>query len=311
MEGEEFQEVIEDGSQLTSQQLNQALTKREKIISTFILLFGFFVLFVGGAFWFHDLQNPFANIIKIGQEKEQKLIEQKRFELLALQSLDTDNDGLSDYLEVNQHKTSPYLSDSDGDAIDDALEVARGSNPNCPEGQDCFDGFVVLNDTFNDIDAGLGDSGSVVRTSSVPQLQTAPPTVAKKPITADYIRSIMKQNGATEEELNAFSDEDLVSQFQTYLKDNPDSAKFFQDGGYDVAFLETTSTSAYTPQISGNDLSALNISSVDDLKNLSGAQIRQLMVNSGASATLLNSVSDEELKTMFINQLTTKLNQSN
>ena len=74
MEGEEFQEVIDGEGQLTSQQLKNTLTKREKLISTFILLFGFFVLLSGGAFWFNDLQNPFADIIKIGQEKQQKLM---------------------------------------------------------------------------------------------------------------------------------------------------------------------------------------------------------------------------------------------
>lgn len=50
---------------------------------------------------------------------------------------DTDRDGLNDYAELNTYKTSPYLSDTDSDGIADAIEIAQGSDPNCPMGQSC------------------------------------------------------------------------------------------------------------------------------------------------------------------------------
>ncbi len=50
---------------------------------------------------------------------------------------DTDRDGLNDYAELNTYKTSPYLADTDSDAIADAIEIAQGSDPNCPTGQTC------------------------------------------------------------------------------------------------------------------------------------------------------------------------------
>ncbi|MEI7512705.1 MAG: hypothetical protein WCK01_04600 [Candidatus Uhrbacteria bacterium] len=50
---------------------------------------------------------------------------------------DTDRDGLSDYAEINLHKTSPYLADTDSDGIPDAIELAQGMDPNCPKGQNC------------------------------------------------------------------------------------------------------------------------------------------------------------------------------
>lgn len=44
-------------------------------------------------------------------------------------ALDTDNDGLSDYAEINTYGTSPTNPDTDGDFINDGVEVANGSDP--------------------------------------------------------------------------------------------------------------------------------------------------------------------------------------
>ena len=46
---------------------------------------------------------------------------------------DSDDDGLSDGAEVNNHATDPLDPDSDGDGLDDGTEVAAGSDPNDPE----------------------------------------------------------------------------------------------------------------------------------------------------------------------------------
>lgn len=48
--------------------------------------------------------------------------------------LDTDKDGLPDFLEKNYYKTSPYLADSDNDGISDGEEVKKGTNPLCGSG---------------------------------------------------------------------------------------------------------------------------------------------------------------------------------
>jgi len=43
---------------------------------------------------------------------------------------DTDGDGLNDGLEVNTHETDPLVMDSDDGGVNDGLEVSRGTNPN-------------------------------------------------------------------------------------------------------------------------------------------------------------------------------------
>ncbi len=45
-------------------------------------------------------------------------------------ALDSDGDGLSDYDEINLYLTDPNNTDSDGDLLDDGIEVSLGSDPN-------------------------------------------------------------------------------------------------------------------------------------------------------------------------------------
>lgn len=54
-----------------------------------------------------------------------------------LRAIDTDNDGLSDYDELNIYMTSPYLEDSDSDGYADKQEIENDKDPNCPIGRDC------------------------------------------------------------------------------------------------------------------------------------------------------------------------------
>lgn len=48
---------------------------------------------------------------------------------LNVAALDTDMDGISDYDEINLYATSPTKADTDGDFINDGVEVSNGSNP--------------------------------------------------------------------------------------------------------------------------------------------------------------------------------------
>jgi len=56
-----------------------------------------------------------------------------------LKKKDSDQDGLNDYAELYVYHTSPYLADSDSDGIPDAVEIAMGTDPNCPKGSVCHE----------------------------------------------------------------------------------------------------------------------------------------------------------------------------
>ncbi len=71
-------------------------------------------------------------------------------ETVRLQSIDTDKDTLSDYEEIYDFNTSPYLPDTDSDKRTDATEISEGTNPLCPEGQMCE----------NEFGAGTGEENS-------------------------------------------------------------------------------------------------------------------------------------------------------
>ena len=58
-------------------------------------------------------------------------------ETTRLQQIDTDQDGIHDYEELNFYQTSPYLPDTDSDGISDKDEIDQGSDPLCPEGGQC------------------------------------------------------------------------------------------------------------------------------------------------------------------------------
>jgi len=260
---------------------------REKFNSILILMIGFFAVIIGGVSMWVNLANPFASIIKQGMEQDRVLAAQQQADLAVQRSKDTDGDGLSDYDEINLYHTSPYLKDSDGDGIDDKTEVLRGSDPNCPEGQNCF----------------TSDAGS--SSSSVPLLQTSISNPSIN-ITPDYIRQMMKQNGATDAQLSALSDADLMTEFNNYLAANPQAAADLNAQGINVNSGTAQPAQTLAQPNTGNiDLKALNINSVADMQKLTGPQIRQLMINSGASATVLAQVTDDQLKTMFLAQLQT------
>lgn len=274
----------------TGEYLNPAAGSRphrEKFNSILILSIGFFAVVIGGVSMWLNLANPFDSIIKQGMEQDRLLAAAQQAELLALQTKDTDGDGLSDYDETNKYVSSPYLKDSDGDEVDDKTEVARGTDPNCPEGQNCF--------------AGVSGPSS----STVPQMQTSlgAPSID---ITPAYIRQIMKSNGATDAQLTALTDEELMTEFNNYLEANPALVAELTVKGVNVnvgAAQSAASAALSAPDSSKIDLKSLNISSAADLQKLTGPQIRQLMINAGASAAVLAQVTDDQLKTMFLAQL--------
>ena len=138
----------------------------------------------------------------------------------VLKNQDTDNDGLSDYDEIYTYKTSPYLEDSDSDGFFDKAEIDKGTDPNCPQGKDC--GAATETATPSDPAASVfGTSSGAVSPSNLDSAsadQAALQNVLSGQIDAATLRQLLITSGASKEELDKISDEDLMKSYQETLK---------------------------------------------------------------------------------------------
>ena len=98
------------------------------VIGVTTLIFG--VIALNKSIYLPFVRQPSAVVFKTDEQLKQEQME-------ALKHKDTDGDGLTDYDELYIYHTSPFLADSDSDGIPDGVEVSRGTDPNCPEGQTC------------------------------------------------------------------------------------------------------------------------------------------------------------------------------
>lgn len=165
---------------------------------------------------------------------------------------DTDGDGLSDYDELYVYGTSPYLADTDGDGIPDGEEVRNGTDPNCPQGQNCNIG------------------GQPVVTTPEP-LVTPPPT---QPTVAD-LRQALRNSGVAAETIDALTDEQLLAAYQeaqaSVLQNTGGGANAGGSAGAGVGAINTNAT---PEQI--RDLLRTNGVSDEELNKLSDAELVSL-----------------------------------
>jgi hypothetical protein len=260
-------------------------TLKEKIITGAVVV----MVFVAAFFAYYQLASgfkaPMAWMLKSGGSELAQNAANSADGYLKL--IDTDGDGLSDYDELYIYKTSPYLEDSDSDGSSDKQEITAGYDPNCPGQEACFSG------SFN---------VAYSNTSSVP-IFGALPGLNQQMITPALLREAFRKSGMSEEEISQLSDEELMQMFQRALAENPEILQQLQAGlgsnGNNQANIQTTNETVGQTI----DLGQLGIKSTEDLKNLTGAQIRQLMIQQGATAELLAPVSDEQLKAIFLSKI--------
>ncbi len=136
-----------------------------------------------------------------------------------LKQKDTDHDGLSDYDELYVYHTSPYLADSDSDGIPDAIEVAQGTDPNCPQGKTCFQ-------APNDVGLASASSGaSFQEFLQVTPVTNGPQKFLERPpdpatLTPAQIRDYLLTKGlVAKEELALLPDAAVVEVYTTAYQD--------------------------------------------------------------------------------------------
>lgn len=183
--------------------------------------------------------------------------------LNSLRDRDTDGDTLNDYNEFYVYQTSPYLKDSDSDGISDDLEVLQATDPNCPTGQTC-------------------SAVAATNTNSATNSQTA----GSSAVSADQLREILKNAGAPAEELDKMSDAELLQAYQGVLSESGVATNVNINGAAD------TNTSGNADQVT-----------IEDLKRLQPAEIRQFLVESGVPQDALSLIDDATLQQIFLQSL--------
>ena len=167
--------------------------KVNRLLAGSILVFGLAAIVLGffqfrsniaRPFWPKDPQN--TNQIDIDKE-----------DLLGLRQKDTDQDGLSDYDELYIYGSSPYLKDTDSDGINDEEEVSLGTDPSCPEGENCF---AIWSDSSDGSSVGTPDSVNLFTGSRI-----------------DQLRQVLQQAGMSASDLASFSDEELLAAYEEIL----------------------------------------------------------------------------------------------
>lgn len=148
-----------------------------------------------------------------------------------LKSKDTDNDGLSDYAEIYTYKTSPYLEDTDSDGLSDKKEVDNGTDPVCPKGKDCH---TSVDTSAIATTSASGVSGAADTTTDASNLDTTGvdenilQNVLEGKGDAATLRQFLISGGASKEDLDKISDEDLMKSYQDTLNNQNANASLSQ-----------------------------------------------------------------------------------
>lgn len=188
----------------------KSLTREQKLSVGVLAVCGIIALLLGVVQLRRAIISPFTapieNLILVdtlmGPNEAEVIREQKR--------TDTDGDGISDWHELNVFKTSPYLRDTDSDGEPDNIEIAKGTDPNCPEGQACVTALSADNlaTTTRQISlpGGAGETpfpfGGVGGSS---------PVIPERD--PDAIRAFLRARGTSEEELSRFSDQAILEAY--------------------------------------------------------------------------------------------------
>jgi len=172
--------------------------KVETWLTRAILFFGIFTILFG----IFQFKNQIFQPYKRTQSERAITLAAPQItqDLLGLSQKDTDQDGLSDFDELNIYGTSLYLPDSDSDGIADQQEIASNTDPNCPQGNNCF----ALSELQQDQAGVYQSSGLSGQSAAFP------------------LRSVLQQAGIPTDLLNSLTDAELLQAYQQALNSTAD-----------------------------------------------------------------------------------------
>ena len=185
---------------MSEDQGREGLSKEQKIGVILLSIFGVFAVGLGILQIRNTMYAPFA------LNKEIPNLKISGYDVNSNEALmyrDTDKDGLNDFDELYVYNTSAYLADTDSDGLTDKAEVDKGTNPICPEGQNCPD--------------SVGMNGDAI--PAIIPLPSATSTLGPPPSAQDLekilndpaeIRKVLLDSGLDKKILDATSDADLM-----------------------------------------------------------------------------------------------------
>lgn len=239
--------------------------KRNQTLSViFVAVLG--VLIVVFGFWKlgDSLQVPFPGGDKKYDPDNKIVVETEEIKSAdeedpqVLKQRDTDQDGLSDFDELYIYQTSPYLADTDSDGMTDIDEIKNQGDPTCPSGQNCFRTVDLYEQEQKQLEQKEEVTLSVVQ-----------------------IRALLLQTGQfTVEQLDLFSDDELMAFYQEILDANPE--------------LKKVATEVEMPTEPQDGMAA-----VVPAENLTSEQIRDLLRQQGISESDIALISDEDLQKLY------------
>jgi hypothetical protein len=204
------------------------LTQQQKTGFVLLLVFGVLAVTLGFMQMRNGIYSPFATrTIADGGREISSFYDDKT----RLQQIDTDQDSLNDYEELEFYGTSPYLPDTDSDGLDDNVEIEQGTDPLCPEGDDCRASAEPLPPTTLEIESPLLDT-LATPADFVVDASTGLPVASSTDLGGTLsdpaaIRQLLLSTGSvTPSQLEAIDDEALLELVKNILKEQESSPVF-------------------------------------------------------------------------------------
>jgi hypothetical protein len=201
----------ENGARLLLERSKKHLTHEERVAFGFIAACGIGAVIFGGLSFFSNVKKPFL-ISYTGPRYITSA--EKESEQTALQRItDTDEDGVSDYDELNIFSTSPYIEDTDSDGKLDGLEILEGGDPNCATGKTCASSELIqlgVNSAFLNAQAPQAPN-----TAAVPTVDDAVSVL--KNLSTGEVRRLLEESGVDAEQLAQLSDEQVMVVYEEIL----------------------------------------------------------------------------------------------
>lgn len=208
-----------------------------------------------------------------GEEIRNKKLEIRDDANMRMKELDTDKDGVSDYDEIYVYKTSAYIDDTDSDGVSDGEELKNGSDPLCPEGQDCYSEHTNDANAESQMDTNAGTNST-----------------NNEAVDIEKVRAALVAGGMDEATLNQVDDAALLEMYQETVKETGIDPLIDTNQNTNSTNYESTSAGG-----TNEDLTVEQSASAE----LSADKIRALLIENGVDAGAVNAVDDATLLQMY------------